>query len=160
MAYLCTIIKGERPLSVYVDSPIAMAMSVKTASSLPGTRASSPFFNRFVTRRPVNFLRKSHHDAPFSRQRVGLRTRTIVRSVLETEKSTKIDNSEAPVKLIALVGKGAISPLKSTSWEEVMLHTVSHFLLLSITKFDILYRVIWLKKSFFFALTGKKTEMG
>ncbi|XP_010416941.1 PREDICTED: uncharacterized protein LOC104702728 [Camelina sativa] len=102
-----------------------MAISLR-AASLPGTRESSPFLNRFVTRRAafskVNFFRRSHplglDDAP-----VGSRSKTIVRSVLETEKSTKTEESEPPVKLIALVGKGAVSPLKSTSWEEVMLHT-------------------------------------
>ncbi|CAL9233405.1 unnamed protein product [Arabidopsis halleri] len=106
-----------------------MAISLK-APSLLGTRECSPFFNRFVTCRPdfasVNFYRKQNlalNDTSFSRRRVGLRARTIVRSVLETEKSTKIENPEPPVKLIALIGIGTLSPLKSTSWEDVMLHT-------------------------------------
>ncbi|CAH8263038.1 unnamed protein product [Arabidopsis lyrata] len=96
-----------------------MAISIK-APSLSGTRESSSFLNRFVTRRPdfapVKFYRKPRlalSDKSFS----------IVRSVLETEKSTKIEKPEPPVKLISLVGKGTLSPLKSTSWEEVMLHT-------------------------------------
>ncbi|VVB02860.1 unnamed protein product [Arabis nemorensis] len=42
----------------------------------------------------------------------------IVRSVLETAKT---ENPEPPVRLVALVGKGEVSPLKSTSWVEVML---------------------------------------
>ncbi|KFK32859.1 hypothetical protein AALP_AA6G296200 [Arabis alpina] len=102
-----------------------MAISLK-APSLPGTReCSSLFLNGFVTRRPVNFNRKSRpsFDATsFSVQRFGLRARTIVRSALETAKS---ENPEASVRLVSLVGKGEVSPLKSTSWLEVMLHTAT-----------------------------------
>lgn len=31
---------------------------------------------------------------------------------------------EPPVRMVAVVGHGAVSPLKSAPWEEVMLHTV------------------------------------
>lgn len=107
-------------MSESVTVNFAMAISLK---------ASSPFLNRFVTRQavfsPVNFLRKPHPF--FSRRRLGFRARTIVKSVLETTKSRKIEKPEPPVKLIALVGKGEVSPLKSTSWDEVMLHTVSNY---------------------------------
>lgn len=103
-------------------------------------KAPSPFLNRFVTRQPVyspvNFLRQSHpsiDDSSFSRRRMAFRARTIVKSVLETEKSTKIEKPEPPVKLIALIGKGEVSPLKSSSWQEVMLHTVSNLSSLSLT---------------------------
>lgn len=113
-----------------------MAISLK-APSLPGTRTSSPFLNRFVTPRavfsPVNSDRKSRpsldDDASFSGRRVGFRARTIVRSVLETAKTTITEKPEPPVRLVALVGKGEVSPLKSTSWDQVMLHTVSDYLL-------------------------------
>jgi hypothetical protein len=108
-----------------------MAAIPLKAPSLPGTRECSPFLNRFVTHQPVNFIRKFHpslDEASFSR-----RGRTTVVRVLETEKSTKIEKPEPPVKLIALVGKGEVSPLKSTSWEEVMLHTVSNCLLSRLT---------------------------
>ncbi|XP_004504008.1 uncharacterized protein [Cicer arietinum] len=41
--------------------------------------------------------------------------------------STTVDSSvitdEPPVRLLAIVGHGAISPLKSATWEQVMLHT-------------------------------------
>lgn len=33
--------------------------------------------------------------------------------------------SDPPVRIVALVGHGALSPLKSAPWDEVMLHTVS-----------------------------------
>lgn len=32
--------------------------------------------------------------------------------------------SDPPVKIVAIVGQGSPSPLKSATWEEVMLHTV------------------------------------
>lgn len=35
------------------------------------------------------------------------------------------DLSSNPVRILAVVGGGAVSPLKSATWEEVMLHTVS-----------------------------------
>lgn len=36
-----------------------------------------------------------------------------------------VAQSEIPVRIVALVGEGSVSPLKSTPWYDVMLHTVS-----------------------------------
>lgn len=33
--------------------------------------------------------------------------------------------SEIPVRIVAVVGEGSVSPLKSAPWYDVMLHTVS-----------------------------------
>lgn len=110
-----------------------MSISLK-APSLPGTRSSANFSNRFVTGRaafsPVQKLRPSIDGTTLPRRKLSFRTRTVVQSVLETERSTK---TEKPVRLVALVGKGQVSPLKSTSWHEVMLHTVRASLLSLIT---------------------------
>lgn len=104
------------------------------AISLPGTRVSTHFSYRFVTGLvafyPVNIhpkLRPSIDNTMISRRKVGSRARTVVQSVLETKNSTKTEKLESPVRLVALVGKGEVSPLKSTSWHEVMLHTVCDF---------------------------------
>lgn len=42
--------------------------------------------------------------------------------------SSSTENSSAPVRIVALVGEGSISPMKSTPWFDVMIHTVSKFL--------------------------------
>lgn len=36
------------------------------------------------------------------------------------------DQSAPPVRIVALVGDGSVSPLKCAPWVEVMLHTVSN----------------------------------
>lgn len=45
--------------------------------------------------------------------------------------STSVDSAvttdDPPVRLVAIVGHGALSPLNSASWEQVMLHTVKFF---------------------------------
>ena len=131
---IVNIYKGWDYLTVTAVVFFVMSISLK-APSLPGTRSSANFSNRLVTGRaafsPVQELRPSSiHGTTFPRRKVSFRTRTVVQSVLETERSTK---TEKPVRLVALVGKGEVSPLKSTSWHEVMLHTVSPSLLSLIT---------------------------
>ncbi|WVZ25663.1 hypothetical protein V8G54_004207 [Vigna mungo] len=49
--------------------------------------------------------------------------RTTVFSAVTAEQS-----SAPPVKMVAVAGHGAASPLKPASWEEVMLHTVTYLL--------------------------------
>lgn len=42
-------------------------------------------------------------------------------------KETPLAESSAhPVRIVALVGDGSVSPLKCATWVEVMLHTVSN----------------------------------
>ena len=45
--------------------------------------------------------------------------------------SREVDGEEVsgslPVRILVVVGRGAISPLKEASWEQVMRHTVSGF---------------------------------
>lgn len=134
-----------------------MSISLK-APSLPGTRSSANFSNRFVTGRaafsPVQKLRPSIDGTTLPRRKLSFRTRTVVQSVLETERSTK---TEKPVRLVALVGKGQVSPLKSTSWHEVMLHTVRASLLSLITLLTFCNLIL---QPSHLSLTGKKTKMG
>ncbi|KAK6922908.1 VDE lipocalin domain [Dillenia turbinata] len=46
-----------------------------------------------------------------------------VSAVLGTKESTSPRISASPVRIVAVVGEGSISPLKCAPWEEVMLHT-------------------------------------
>ncbi|KAF6146359.1 hypothetical protein GIB67_020453 [Kingdonia uniflora] len=46
-------------------------------------------------------------------------------AVLETKENTVLETLSSPVRIVALVGEGSLSPLKNTPWEEVMLHTAS-----------------------------------
>ncbi|CAN0922187.1 Violaxanthin de-epoxidase, chloroplastic [Linum grandiflorum] len=46
-------------------------------------------------------------------------------AILERETSTAAEQPGPPVKIVSIVGRGSISPLKSATWEEVMLHTAT-----------------------------------
>lgn len=37
----------------------------------------------------------------------------------------KAEEKRGPVRIVGIVGEGSVSPLKSTPWFDVMLHTVS-----------------------------------
>uniref|UniRef100_M1C4V7 Uncharacterized protein n=1 Tax=Solanum tuberosum TaxID=4113 RepID=M1C4V7_SOLTU len=37
----------------------------------------------------------------------------------------KAEKMTGPVRIVGIVGEGSVSPLKSTPWLDVMLHTVS-----------------------------------
>ncbi|KAL5555841.1 hypothetical protein UlMin_038077 [Ulmus minor] len=70
-------------------------------------------------------LRSSAPPIP-SRKTVSCRASNIP-AVLESNSglATEEDElSEPPVRIVALVGHGSLSPLKSVPWEDVMLHTV------------------------------------
>lgn len=51
----------------------------------------------------------------------------VVTAVLKTEegKNAVTGKEQLPVRIVAVVGEGSVSPLKCATWEEVMLHTVS-----------------------------------
>ncbi|CAN8287730.1 unnamed protein product [Cochlearia groenlandica] len=102
-------------MAIFLKSPLPPSSS---SSSLPITRASSPLLYRFlVSLSPVQSRRKSPLLLK-SRRRLCFP----VQSTAETAKITE-DPPPPPVKLVALVGKSTLSPLNSTSWEDVMLHT-------------------------------------
>lgn len=55
--------------------------------------------------------------------------RSVIRyAVVETKEGAVVEAapSPPPVRIVAIVGEGASSPLKGTTWSEVMLHTVSY----------------------------------
>lgn len=90
---------------------------------LPATRFS---LNRRVA---AGFLRPHCQNraaqSPFC---LGKTTRRIPTTILAAKAgavtvATQLDSK--PVRIVALVGKGSVSPLKTAPWEEVMLHTVS-----------------------------------
>ncbi|KAM5577535.1 hypothetical protein ABKV19_008064 [Rosa sericea] len=90
----------------------------------PTTRFS--LNHRRVAASAAAFLRL--HRAPHSPFSVGKTTRRIPTTILAakagavTEPVTQLESK--PVRIVALVGKGSVSPLKGTPWEDVMLHTV------------------------------------
>lgn len=66
-------------------------------------------------------------SSPFSVQKTSYRTPSpILSAAVKEQKAGAVTESESkPVRIVALVGQGTLSPLKATPWEEVMLHTVS-----------------------------------
>ncbi|KAL9329701.1 hypothetical protein ACSQ67_004704 [Phaseolus vulgaris] len=80
----------------------------------------------------------THSSLPFpspARTHTGPRFRplTTVFSAVKAEQS-----SAPPVRVVAVVGHGAASPLQSASWEQVMLHTVTYLLSPSFIDFGLL----------------------
>ncbi|VVA31561.1 PREDICTED: violaxanthin [Prunus dulcis] len=64
-------------------------------------------------------------SSPFSVQKTSYRTPSpILSAAVKERKAGAVTESESkPVRIVALVGQGTLSPLKGTPWEEVMLHT-------------------------------------
>ena len=64
---------------------------------------------------------------PFAVGKTIYRTPPPILAVKEVNSSAVVTAEETtPVRIVAVVGQGTLSPLKSTPWEEVMLHTVSN----------------------------------
>jgi hypothetical protein len=84
----------------------------------PGFYLSLRTHHRFATSRTA--LPPFHHR----RKTAQLLAPTILplRAVSEAKESAVTD---PPVRIVALVGDGCLSPLKRATWLEVMLHTVS-----------------------------------
>ncbi|XP_023007352.1 violaxanthin de-epoxidase, chloroplastic [Cucurbita maxima] len=87
-----------------------------------GTRVGNGWpLNRHFQRNP-----KAAHSVTLSmpsRRRVVSRRRLTVTAAAVAEANKSATKAETPVRIVAIVGEGSISPLKSTPWEEVMLHT-------------------------------------
>ncbi|XP_058005475.1 uncharacterized protein LOC110647583 [Hevea brasiliensis] len=74
---------------------------------------------------PVNYRRNPARllKSLSFRANTANRQGTRIPAVLETEFAVTEEQSEPPVRIVALVGEGSLSPLKNATWEEVMLHT-------------------------------------
>jgi len=73
------------------------------------------------------------HSPPRNHTKPRFRPSTTVFSAVTAEQSP------APsVRMVAVVDHGAASPLKSASWEQVMLHTVTYLLSPSFIEFQLL----------------------
>lgn len=65
--------------------------------------------------------------SPFAVGKTSYRTPPPILAVKEVKSGAVVTAEETtPVRIVAVVGQGTLSPLKSTPWEEVMLHTVSN----------------------------------
>ncbi|CAH1429470.1 unnamed protein product [Lactuca virosa] len=67
---------------------------------------------------------------PFIFRHKFISPKRVVYSILQTDDgvatcSAEPDNPNNDVKIVAIVGEGAVSPLKSASWLDVMLHTAN-----------------------------------
>ncbi|KGN62096.1 uncharacterized protein LOC101212663 [Cucumis sativus] len=80
----------------------------------------NPHFHFFLShRKPTYFPTLS---MPSHRPTVSRRLLTVPPPVV-AEANKNMAMADTPVRIVAIVGEGSISPLKSTPWEEVMLHT-------------------------------------
>lgn len=83
----------------------------------------------WLLNRHFHFLlsdRKAAHSATLSmpsRRPTAFRPWLTVPPLAVAEANKSTVTAETPVRIVAIVGEGSISPLKSTPWEEVMLHT-------------------------------------
>ena len=92
--------------------------------------------NRFATSR-TGLLPPFHNKTALSQSTIlPLALRRAVSKEEEEAKETESSSSsssstavtEPPVRIVALVGEGSLSPLKNAPWLDVMLHTVCiHF---------------------------------
>ncbi|EEF32130.1 uncharacterized protein LOC8264048 [Ricinus communis] len=108
-------------------------MSLETTSTL-SLKSGFPFNRRLITSTnafpPFNHHHHHHRGSshrlissfPFRAKNVN-RQLTKIPAVLERESAVTHEQSDPPVRIVALVGEGSVSPLKCATWEEVMLHT-------------------------------------
>ncbi|XP_031250400.1 uncharacterized protein LOC116108289 [Pistacia vera] len=59
----------------------------------------------------------------FSKRKVVFRSGSKVPAVLEKNECAVTEQTNTPVRIVAVVGDGSVSPLKCATWQEVMLHT-------------------------------------
>ncbi|XP_031253160.1 uncharacterized protein LOC116111093 [Pistacia vera] len=59
----------------------------------------------------------------FSKQKAVFRSGSKVPAVLEKNECAVTEQTDTPVRIVAVVGDGSVSPLKCATWQEVMLHT-------------------------------------
>ncbi|OMP02572.1 Violaxanthin de-epoxidase-related protein [Corchorus olitorius] len=95
---------------------------------LPSPKTGVPLNRRFTSIRTALSPFSFSHRRRASRFSLSSSFRSrahVVTAVLKTkeEKSAVTEQAEPPVRIVAVVGEGTVSPLKSATWEEVMLHT-------------------------------------
>lgn len=104
---------------------MTMALEAAAVPPLFKPRTTVSLNRRFAASAAAGFL-----HFPCSRFAVGktiYRAPPPVLAVKEVNSSAVVTAEETtPVRIVAVVGQGTLSPLKSTPWEEVMLHTVSN----------------------------------
>ncbi|KAM1659466.1 hypothetical protein FF1_002573 [Malus domestica] len=101
-----------------------MTMALEAASVPPlfKPRTAVSLNRRFAASAAAGFL---HFPcSPFAVGKTIYRAPPPVLAVKEVNSSAVVTAEETtPVRIVAVVGQGTLSPLKSTPWEEVMLHT-------------------------------------
>ncbi|KAJ4828084.1 hypothetical protein Tsubulata_018951 [Turnera subulata] len=106
-------------------------ISLETTPQLLNLKACHRLNHRFpATTRclPPPLHRHRMNTAPANisaslRAKTILRRATKIPALPETEGAVTEQQSDPPVRIVAFVGAGSLSPLKCASWEEVMLHT-------------------------------------
>ncbi|GAV68971.1 LOW QUALITY PROTEIN: hypothetical protein CFOL_v3_12473, partial [Cephalotus follicularis] len=92
------------------------------AAPLTKPKTGFPLNPRFTSARTGSL--PFHRPVPlFSLGRTINRTLTAISAVVETRESAVTELPEPPVRIVALVGEGTVSPLKGATWRDVMLHT-------------------------------------
>ncbi|KAJ0039901.1 hypothetical protein Pint_26995 [Pistacia integerrima] len=72
----------------------------------------------------IRFRRTASFPLPlFSKQKAVFRSGSKVPAVLEKNECAVTEQTDTPVRIVAVVGDGSVSPLKCATWQEVMLHT-------------------------------------
>lgn len=98
----------------------------------PGSLPSNSRFNISAVGSPpvIHFHRTASFPLPlFFHQNTILRSGGEIPAVLDKNECAVTEQTDTPVRIVAVVGEGSVSPLKCATWQEVMLHTVSITLL-------------------------------
>ncbi|KAF5727675.1 Violaxanthin de-epoxidase-related [Tripterygium wilfordii] len=103
-----------------------MYQSLEAPSSLLKPRTGSSLKHRTATPRArlVSFPRyQSTSRIGFPMLLSTFGTVSSTHAISETTECAVTERPERPVRIVALVGEGTVSPLNCASWQEVMLHT-------------------------------------
>ncbi|CAH9071180.1 unnamed protein product [Cuscuta epithymum] len=91
-------------------------------TSSAGFPMSPISFSRTALLHPL-FRRTARLTAPLILSGNPTAARRSVSAALNAEDASMTEKLDAPVRIVAFVGDGSVSPLKSTPWHDVMLHT-------------------------------------
>lgn len=110
---------------------LAHTMSLKP-SPFVEPKTGGPMNHRFTASTalfpPLNLYRKTALPSflLLSSRKTAFHALCRVPAVAESKSAAVTEENipDPPVRIVAIVGHGSTSPLKSATWEEVMLHTV------------------------------------
>jgi len=125
-------------VTILVSYSFHSKMSFKLQLHLPTHVLQTQTNNRFYAQ---HYLLSSNHSSPCSFSTTLSSHTTNPYCFPPSSSITVMTTDEPPVRMVAIVGHGAVSPLNSASWEQVMLHTVKYSISFLLSHFHVVFQL-------------------